>query len=159
SAGFGNVVVGTTNSQTIKLTNSGTASLTISQSSVSGAGFSNSALALPLTLSAGQSTTFNVAFAPSASGSVSGTLSVASNAPHSPLAIPLSGSGVAATYSLAASPTSLSFGNVTLNLKGTLGVKLTNSGNSSVKISSLSVSGAGFSASGVSAGTTLTPGQ
>jgi hypothetical protein len=65
----------------------------------------------------------------------------------------------AATYLLSASPTSLSFGNVNTSASSTLPVTLQNSGNSNVAISNISVSGAGFNASGVSAGTTLAPGQ
>src|SRR4029077_19438513 len=47
SATFGNVVIGTSNSQTISLTNSGTAALTISQATVSSADFSIAGLAVP----------------------------------------------------------------------------------------------------------------
>jgi hypothetical protein len=63
------------------------------------------------------------------------------------------------TIALSASPTSLSFGNVNTGTNKTLPVTLTNSGTSNVSISSVSISGAGFNASGVSNGTTLTPGQ
>src|SRR5207247_3401791 len=45
---FGNVVDGTTNTQTIQLTNSGNASLTVSQAAVSGSGFTISGLILSL---------------------------------------------------------------------------------------------------------------
>src|SRR6267142_2429150 len=64
-----------------------------------------------------------------------------------------------ATYLLGASPASLSFGDVSTSASSTLPVTLTNSGNSDVAISNITVSGAGFNASGVPAGTTLTPGQ
>jgi hypothetical protein len=96
------VVTGTSNSQTINLTNSGSATLTISQATVSGTGFSLSGLTLPTTLAAGKNTIFNVLFTPASAGSVSGSLSLVSNATNSPLAIPLSGTGVAATYLLGA---------------------------------------------------------
>jgi len=48
-----------------------------------------------------------------------------------------------------------------VNVSGnsSLGATLTNNGNSNVTISTVTVSGVGFSASGVSAGTTLTPNQ
>ncbi len=64
TASFGNVTVGSPASQTIQLTNSGTGTLTMSQVSVAGTGFSASAVSLPITLSAGQSTNFNVQFGP-----------------------------------------------------------------------------------------------
>src|SRR2546426_1495228 len=85
--------------------------------------------------------------------------SITSNAPGSPLTLALSGTGVAATFLLGASPTSLSFGNVNVGGSSGLPVTLTNSGNSTVTISGVTVTGAGFSASGVSANTILTPSQ
>jgi len=81
------------------------------------------------------------------------------NGSPSQLTIPVSGTGVAATYQLSASPTSLSFGNVSLNTSSQLTTTLTNTGNSNVTISGVSVSGAGFSASGVSNGLVLQPTQ
>jgi hypothetical protein len=65
----------------------------------------------------------------------------------------------AATLVLNASPASLSFGSIDTGATSSLGVTLTNSGNSSVTISGVSTSGAGFSASNVSSGTVLAPGQ
>jgi len=65
----------------------------------------------------------------------------------------------ATTYVLSVSPTSLSFGNIDTGSSSTLGVSLKNSGNSNVTISSVSAWGAGFSASNVSSGTVLAPGQ
>jgi hypothetical protein len=159
SVSFANVAIGTANTQTIKLSNSGTANLTISQATVSGSAFSTSGLTLPLTLSPGQSTNFSVAFAPAGVSSVSGSVSLVGNAPNSPLAITLSGTGVATTSLLGTNPTSLSFGSVNVSGNSSLGATLTNNGNSNVTISTVTVSGAGFSASGVSAGTTLTPNQ
>ena len=159
SLSFGNVTVGTSSTQTVALTNSGNSSVTISQVNVSGAGFSASGLTLPLTLTAGQSTALSVQFAPSAGGSVTGSLSVASNATNSPATVTLSGSGVVATFLLSASPTSLSFGNILLGSSSTQTVALTNSGNSSVTISQVNVSGAGFSASGSTLPLTLAAGQ
>jgi len=159
SVSFGNVVTGNTNTQSIQLTNSGTASLTLSQAPVTGNGFSISGLTLPLTLNPGQSTNFNAAFAPAGTGSASGSVSLVGNASNSPLAIPLSGTGVAATFLLGANPTSLGFGPVNVGSNSPLGTTLTNTGNSNVTISSATVTGTGFSASGVTAGATLTPNQ
>jgi hypothetical protein len=159
SASFGNVVMGNNNSQTINLTNSGTAAVSISQANVSGTGFSITGMfGMPMTINAGNSTTFNAVFTPSANGSVTGSVSLVSNAANSPLAIALSGTGVAATYLLSANPTSLSFNNVNDGSGSTLNVTLTNTGNSNVTISAATASGAGFSATGV-AGTTLSPNQ
>src|SRR2546426_12431507 len=97
SASFGDVAVGTRNSQTITLINSGTGNVTISQATPSGNGFSITGLTFPLTLSAGQRTSFNAAFAPASAGSVTGSLSLVSDAPNSPSTIALSGAGVTST--------------------------------------------------------------
>ncbi len=159
SASFGNVIIGNSNSQTINLTNGGTAAVSISQANVSGAGFSISGLpTLPMTINPGVSATFNAVFTPTATGSVTGSISVVSNTPNSSLAIPLSGTGLSATHLLSASPTSLSFSNVNVGSSNSLSVTLTNTGNSNVTISAVTASGAGFDASGAS-GTTLAPTQ
>src|SRR5439155_566133 len=122
SLGFGNVTVGTSGSQTVSLTNTGNAGLTLSSASIAGNGFSLSGLTLPLTLAAGQTTSFSVAFAPKATGTVAGSISVASSSPNSPTAVSLSGNGQGLT--LAVSPTSTSFGNVIVGSSNTLPVSL-----------------------------------
>jgi large repetitive protein len=96
SLSFGNVVVGSSSTQMVTLTNS-TSGVTISQIGVSGAGFSASGLTPPLTLPAGQSTTFSVIFGPTTSGSVTGSVSVVSSATNSPTTIALSGTGTTAS--------------------------------------------------------------
>jgi hypothetical protein len=152
TVGFGNVVVGAPNSQTIKIQNTGTATLTISQASVTGTGFSITGLTLPANIAAGGNTTFNVAFAPNTPGTVNGSLSLTNNSGTSPISIALSGTGVAATYILTANATSLSFGNVNVNSNSMLSVTLTNGGNSTVTILSVTPTGTGYSSSGVTPG-------
>ncbi len=159
SINFGNVTIGQSSSQRVTLTNSSSGTITVSQASVNGAGLSLSGLSLPLSLSPNQSSAFNMEFAPQAAGNASGSLSVWSNAPGSPTIVALSGTGVAATFLLTANPTSLNFGNVDVGSKSTQSVSLSTTGNSNVTISQVSVSGVGFSVSGVSSQQTLTPGQ
>jgi Abnormal spindle-like microcephaly-assoc'd, ASPM-SPD-2-Hydin/Protein of unknown function (DUF1573) len=159
SVNFGNVTVGSPNSQTVLIQNSGTAALTVSQATASGTGFSISGLAIPATIAAGGSTTFNVSFAPAGAGAASGSVSIVSNAPGSPTALPLSGTGVSTTMSLSASTTNLIFGSVSIGSNSSQPVTLTNNGNSTVTIGSVSATGAGFSTSGVSAGQTIGAGQ
>jgi Abnormal spindle-like microcephaly-assoc'd, ASPM-SPD-2-Hydin len=159
SAAFGNVTTGTNNSQTVTLTNGGSATVTISSVTVTGAGFSTTGITAPATIAAGKTATFNAVFGPSAAGSVTGSISVVSNAPNSPLAISLSGTGIAATRVLGLSSSTLSFGNVNVGSNSSLSTTLTNNGNSNVTISGVTVSGAGFSDSGVTSGETLTPNQ
>lgn len=159
SASFGSVITGSINSQTIRLTNSGTAGLTITQANLLGAGFSTTGLPLPTTIAAGGSTSFNIAFAPTTAGAVSGSVSLVSDAPSSPLAIPLSGTGTAATALLGANPSNLPFGIVDLTTNSSLATTVTNNGNTNISISSVNVAGSAFTPSGVSSGLTLTPNQ
>jgi len=159
SISFGNVTTGTSNTQTVQVSNPGSATLTITQATLTGAGFGLSGLTLPLSLAPAQSASFTVSFAPSTAGSVTGSLTLTSNAPASPTAISLSGSGVTATLQLSASPTALSFGNVTVATSATQAVTLSNTGNSSVSVSQLTVTGSSFSASGLTLPLTLAAGQ
>ncbi len=147
---FGDVAVGSSDTQTVTLTNSGTASVAVSQANVTGTGFSLSGLPLPLTLATGQATTFSVAFAPASSGSASGSLSLISDAANSPTTLALAANGVLPpSGQLTLNPTSLDFGNVTVGSSDTQTVTLTNSGTASVTISQADLTGPGFSVSSI----------
>ncbi len=95
SLSFGNVNVSSSGTQSTTLANAGNSSITISNVTVSGAGFNASGLSSGLILSPGQTATLTATFAPAAPGSVTGSVSVASNASNSPDSIALSGTGVA----------------------------------------------------------------
>jgi hypothetical protein len=155
---FGTVTVGGTQLLSGTLTNSGGSSVTISQAAVSGSGFALSGITVPITLNAGQSTTFAVKFAPTVSGSASGNVTITSTASNPSLSIPLSGIGATAG-AITSNPTSLVFGNVTVGGTQSLSGTLTNSGGSSVAVSQMAVSGSGFTLSGVTAPFTLNAGQ
>jgi len=154
---FGNVQVGTTQSQSNTLSNTGGASLTITKADVSGTGFSIADLTLPLTLSPGASKVFTVVFAPQSPGSALGTL-VLTNSDSSTLSVPLSGTAVAAG-SLTASPTSFSFASVQIGTQQSQTETLKNTGGENLTISQASVSGAGYSYSGLTLPLTLAPNQ
>jgi hypothetical protein len=160
SINFGNAVVGVNLSQVLIIKNTGTAALTISQVTATGSGFSVGGFSLPLNVNAGQQTTITVGFLPTVVGSASGNVSIVSNAPTSPSSVSLSGTGIAATFILSISPANLSFGNVTTGTSSTAqSVIITNTGNSSVVISQITLSGAGYTMTGGSAPVTLTPSQ
>ncbi len=158
SLGFGSVTTGNSSSLSETLTNTGGSSLTISQVTPSGAGFSLSGITLPVTLAAAQSVTFNAIFAPQTAGSVTGGLAISSNGSNPSLSVPLSGTG-AASGQLTASPASLSFGNVTTGNSSSLSERLTNTGGSSLTISQITPSGTGFSMSGITLPVTLAAAQ
>ena len=113
SLSFGSVTVGSNKSLSETITNTGGASVTISQIGISGTGFTLSGVTAPVTLTAGQSASFTVTFAPQTAASASGNVTVTSNASNPTLTIPLSGTGVA-PGTLGSNPTSLSFGSVTV---------------------------------------------
>lgn len=159
SAKFGDVPVGVPSTQTFRLTNGGTGPLSITQVNVSGSGFSAGSLSLPISLGAGQSSIFNVQFAPTATGAVTGSVSVVSKGGNSPAAITLSGTGVAATRTLSFSTENLGFGSVNTRSSASESVTVTNTGNSSVQITGITESGAGFTWSGTSTPVTLSPNQ
>ena len=158
SLNFGSVEVGSNQALTETLTNSGGSSVTVTQVSPTGTGYSVSGLSLPLTLTAGQSQGFSVIFTPSAAGNSGGNLAIVSNASNASLNVPLSGNGLA-PGSLAPSPSSLSFGSVQVGNNQQLSETLTNSGGVNVNISQASVGGTGFTMSGLNPPLTLTPGE
>jgi hypothetical protein len=123
---FGNVTLSIPVTRTVTMTNAGNSSVTISNVTISGAGF-NASGGNGVILSAGQATSITVTFDPSSAGSATGTLTVPSNASNSPATIALSGTGVASvshsvTLSWQASTSSVSGYNVysTSTVGGTL---------------------------------------
>jgi Abnormal spindle-like microcephaly-assoc'd, ASPM-SPD-2-Hydin/Transmembrane protein 131-like N-terminal len=159
SVGFGNVTVGVTNTQTLAISNPGTANLSVTQASLVGTGFSFSGLTVPLSVPPGGSSAFTVSFTPASASGFSGYLTLVNNTPNSPLVVPLAGTGVSPVAQLTSSPASLSFGSITTGASGTQSVTLANTGNSSVSVSQISISGTGFSATGFALPVTLAAGQ
>jgi Abnormal spindle-like microcephaly-assoc'd, ASPM-SPD-2-Hydin/Protein of unknown function (DUF1573) len=159
SYNFGSVVDGQTMSQTITVTNTGTAPLTIAQLSVSGNAYSVSGLVTPLTIAAGSNTTFGVLFAPTTAGNLTGNVSIASNAPNSPNVLPLNGTGSAASAALSSNPASVSFTNVNAGSSSSKTVTITNNGNTTLTISKITVNAKDFTVGGLTAPITLAAGQ
>lgn len=155
---FGNVTVGNQKSQTFTLTNTGASNVDISQASISGTAFQLSGITTPLTLTPSQSTTFAVTFAPSAAGSVSGTVTIISDASTSTLTIPLSGAGVSVVGQLTASPATLTLGTITVGTSGTGSGTLTASG-AAVTVTAASTNSSAFSISGLSLPVTIQSGD
>jgi hypothetical protein len=93
---FGNVTIGSSGSQTVTLTASGTGSVTITNVTIVGAGIDASGV-VGLELATGKTASLKVTFAPAATGLVSGSIKVTSNATNSPISIAVSGTGVSPT--------------------------------------------------------------
>ena len=156
---FGSVVDGQTKSQSFTLTNTGSATLTITQLTMTGSAYTVSGLTLPATIPAGGTATLSVLFAPTTAGSLTGSLSITSNAPGSPTTVSLSGTGVAGTVSLTASPTSVSFTGISAGSSSSKNVTITNAGNTSLTISQITVAAKDFTASGITTPFALSAGQ
>src|SRR5258707_623487 len=157
SVDFGSVEVGVSSTQNITFNNAGSGSLTISQAAVSGAGFTLVGQTFPLTLSAGQSSSVNIQFAPTDTSSTTGSVSLLSSATTLATSVTLKGAGV--RHQLSITPSSVSFGNVAVGTANAQAVTLTNSGTASLSITQGSVTGAGFSMSGLTFPFSLAPGQ
>jgi hypothetical protein len=95
---FGTVAMNSPTTQSLTLTSSGTESVTINATSLTGSGFSVSGLGLPVILNPGQVVVLNVQFDPAAAGSVTGQLTIATDASSGrATVIGLSGTGSGAS--------------------------------------------------------------
>jgi hypothetical protein len=161
SLGFSALQVGSSQTLSATLTNSGGTAVTISQATIlqttSGNSFTLNGLGLPTTLAAGQRVTFSVTFAPLSAGSASGSVSIYSDASNPTLMISLAGTGMAQGQ-LAVTPVSADFGSVTVGTSKTQSATLVASG-SSVTVSSASVTDTEFSLSGIAFPVTIAAGQ
>jgi len=124
SLNFGNVAPGSSSPQTMTLTNTGTAAVTISRATVTGAGFSVVGGMSSVSIAAGQNHAFLIEFAPSGAGNASGSISIFSDATDSTLAISLSGAGTS-TLAITTQPESQS---VTAGQNATFSVVAAGSG-------------------------------
>jgi FtsP/CotA-like multicopper oxidase with cupredoxin domain len=159
---FGNVLVKTTATQTVTVTNGGLGNLVVSGATLSGANAASFSLANGCAAVAGGGTcTISVTFAPTALGAAAATLTIATNDANNPaLTVTLTGTGVGPVASVV--PASLAFGS---QLVGTTSapqtVTLSNTGTATLNISAIALAGANlgdFTQSGT-CGTTLTAGS
>jgi len=159
SHGYGQVQVGTTEQYIFQLSNTGNRTLTISSKRKDGKDFSFSNFPLPVTLQPGQGTRLRVNFRPSTTGEISGTITLISNALNAKLVIGVSGSGVNGNAAnLRVSPSSLNFGNVTVNSSASLQLTLSAS-NGPVTISSAQVNSSEFTLPGLALPKTIAAGR
>jgi hypothetical protein len=159
SLNFGSVNVGSNKSLNVLATNSGNASVTISSAAVSAQYFSVVAPTLPVTISAGQSTSFSIEFSPNAAGVFNANVTIASNATNATNVLGVSGTGsAAAAGQLAASPGTLAIGNVVDGSSGSASGTLTASG-ASVTVTAASTNNSRFTVSGLSLPITIQAGQ
>src|ERR1700757_2696268 len=168
SINFGEVQVGSSLIKPVAITNTGKSNITISQASASGTGFSFAGPNLPVALAPQQSANLSVSFAPQAAGTFTGALTVSSfsywghTKTHSySTVVSLSGTGYnVATPGYLNAPSSMSLGgSILVGTSTTKALTLSNSGGSSLTISAATVSGTGFSVSGLTFPYTLAAGN
>jgi Abnormal spindle-like microcephaly-assoc'd, ASPM-SPD-2-Hydin len=161
SLSFGSETVNAASTQTLTLTSTGTSAVTVSSDAISGTGFTIVGGILPATLNPNQTLALQVQFKPTATGAVTGQLTVSSNSTMGgTAAVALSGAGTAAASpQLTLSASSLSFGSDTVNTAKTMSLTLASTGTSAVTVSSAAVSGTGFAIVGGTLPATLNPNQ
>lgn len=138
---FGSVLIGQTSAvQQSTLTNTGTASLTISSITLAGTdpGDYIQQNTCVNAVAAGGSCMISVSFKPTTTGSRPATVSITDNASGSPHTITLSGTGVTATANFSPSPTSLTFSSQTVGTTSApQTITITNSGSAALLITSI----------------------
>jgi len=140
---FGVENVGTAGgSQSVTMTNTGSATLTISSITVTGADASSwvFANACGTSLAAGANCSIHGHFAPVTGGALTAQISITDNAAGSPQTIALSGTGTGPAVKLSA--TSLSFGSEKVgSASASQSVTVTNTGNQALSITSIAITG------------------
>jgi hypothetical protein len=154
---FGSVTTGNNQSLSDTITNSGGTAITVSDISATGKGYSAGGLTLPATLNPGQSASFNVTFAPTSTGSASGSVTI--TAGGSTTTVALSGTGTSPVGTLSLTPSSLAFGTVTIGDSQTLSGTLTASGGSITVTSIATDNSSVFSVGGISLPATISAGS
>jgi hypothetical protein len=149
---FGKVEVGLSKSFSIKLTNTGTKSLSIRSKSKQGSEFWYGHFPLPITLNPGKTVLLPIVFKPTGIGHVTGSFTLVST---TSLSIPVAGTG---SPLLTVTPSTLNFGNVTVGKSASLAVTLSAS-KGKVTISSDKLNSSEFSVVGLTLPVTIPSGQ
>jgi hypothetical protein len=156
---FGNIVVGQTVSQSVTLSSTGNAPVTISGISVAGSLFSATGITTPMTLNTGQTATLNLGFTSPHVSTFTGVVTITSNSSAGNLTINMSAAGIAGNPVLSVSSSTINFGNILVGQTVSQSVTLSSTGNAPVTVSGISVAGSLFSATGITMPMTLNPGQ
>src|SRR3989441_803729 len=152
-----------TPAQTVTLTNSGTATLSITSIALAGLNPGDFAIAAGTTCTngatvvAGASCLVNLTFTPTAASARTATVTITDDAPGSPQSVSLAGTGIVPAVTLA--PTNLAFGTQRLSTTSPVQtVTLTNSGTATLSITSIVLAGLNPGDFAIAAGTTCTNG-
>ena len=157
--GFGQVLIGSSKTTYVLLTNTGSKSLRIRSKKMEAVVFYFGHFPLPRTLAPGASVKLPLIFKPTAPGSTTGTATLISNARNPRLHIDLIGRGVDNNSAkLAITPSTLDFGNVAVGSSATQQATLTAS-HGAVTVGSANMTNPEYSLPGLVLPLTLASGQ
>ena len=148
SLNFGTVLVGANSTLPLQLTNTGSSAITfgiLSASTTLNSAAGDYSVTLGtcpqpgLALASGTNCTAQIGFTPTQSGTIAGTLSIASSASTLPLVVALTGVGQQSHMQIL--PTSLSFGSIAVNAPASLSLTLSNNGSAPITGIALAVTG------------------
>jgi hypothetical protein len=154
---FGSVQVGNTATQSQTVTNTGSGSVQITSVTSNGQPFSLTGISAPLTLAPGHSVTFQAQFAPRSVGTVSGGISIQSNAKNPHFWVGQTGTGTSGG-GVALNPSTINFGSVTVGSTKTSSATVSASG-ASVTLKSAGLNSNEYAVSGLTLPITLNAGQ
>jgi trimeric autotransporter adhesin len=158
---FGSLNVGSTSTaQTVTLSNTGNAALTLGTLSTGSADFTinGGTCVAGGTVAVAGNCTVNVSFTPTTAGARSANLTITHNAAGLSSSAGLSGTGVALSAVIGLSPTTLSFSQTLNAASAAQTVTVSNTGNAALVLSALSLSGAQASEYQIATGTTCVVG-
>src|SRR5208282_2027579 len=156
---FGNLVVGKKVSQIATVSNTGNTAISVTAASVSSGQFAVSGITMPLTLPVGQSSTFQVWFDPTATGTVTGTLTIQTNDGVSSGQVALSGVATIPQQQISLSSTALNLGSETVGTTANGSLAVSNTGGANLIVSLISVNAGPFGISGITTPDTIAPGS
>jgi hypothetical protein len=147
SVSCASAAVGATSAaSTVQLSNTGTAALSVTSLTLTGANASEfvlSATTLPLQIAAGASSSVSVMCKPTAAGARTATLAIGSTNPGGTVTVPLSGQGTTAAAPKAQlSPTSLDFGAVAIGQSAAKTFTVLSVGTQTLQTSNIQITGA-----------------
>ncbi len=140
SLNFGSVVVGSSATLPVQVTNTTAAPVTFSSISASGDFTAGGSCPAPgSNLAANSSCTVQVTFTPIAAGTRSGALSISTSASTLPLNAPLAGVGTQSQ--LVITPSALAFGSIAVGASANISLTLQNNGSATVSNLALTITG------------------
>lgn len=152
----------TSAAQTVTVSNTGTATLSISALTFGGAAsadFARAGTCAPSgTVMAGGSCSLQITFTPVAAGARSATLAIAHNAAGGSSTVTLAGTADPAAAAASVTPAALSFSQTINTTSNAQAVTLTNTGGLPLTVGAVTLGGASMAEYGIAAGTTCTAG-